>query len=123
MRYASRYTFRLCRSTKTRNASRAPASVRSTAMASLSMVVSTLGLIRFIRQDFGVAVRSNSCDAPQGLPRADRLKRGREGPQGQKAALSYRVLCGSCLRSRREWKYRIITKVLRVAGPIAGYLH
>jgi hypothetical protein len=29
-------------------------------MASLSMVVSTLGLIRFIRQDFGVAVRSNS---------------------------------------------------------------
>jgi hypothetical protein len=34
--------------------------VRSTAMASLSVVVSTLGLIRFIRQDFGVAVRSPS---------------------------------------------------------------
>src|ERR1700730_12348203 len=57
MRYASRYTLRLCRSTKMRNASRSPASVCSTATASLSMMVSTLGLIRFIRQDFGVAVR------------------------------------------------------------------
>src|ERR1700758_1900540 len=40
-------------------------------MASLSKVVSTLGLIRFIRQDFGVAVRFNFWPCPD---RAGRLK-------------------------------------------------
>jgi len=35
-----------------------PCAARATATASLSPIVSTLGLIRFIRQDFGVAVRS-----------------------------------------------------------------
>src|SRR5712672_1154002 len=73
-----------------RNASRSPASVRSTAMASLSMVVSTLGLIRFIRQDFGVAVRSNSVYGGGCIRGTDRLKPGSERPQGQKAPLSYR---------------------------------
>jgi hypothetical protein len=42
--------------------------VRSTATASLSMMVSTLGLIRFIRQDFGVAVRLNLQRVAGSLP-------------------------------------------------------
>src|SRR5712692_11154652 len=85
MRYANRYTLRLCRSTRTRNASRSPASVRSTAMASLSKVVSTLGLIRFIRQDFGVAVRFNFCLTPK-APLEGGLTKARvgkaSGPKG-----------------------------------------
>src|SRR5260370_23743406 len=78
MRYASRYTLRLCRSTRTRNASRSPASVRWTAMASLSTVVSTLSLIRFIRQDFRVAVRSvlGAIASKGGLPTLGRALNG-----------------------------------------------
>src|SRR5712671_3163223 len=67
-----------------RNASRSPASVRSTAMASLSTVVSTLSLIRFIRQDFGVAVRSNSVYGGSCIRGTDRLKHGWERPQGKR---------------------------------------
>src|ERR1700733_14651321 len=48
----------LWRSTRTRKASRSPASVRSMAMASAARTLSTLSFIRILRQVFSLAVRS-----------------------------------------------------------------
>src|ERR1700676_561894 len=96
MRYARRCTLRLCFSTRTRNASRSPASVCATATASLSPIVSTLGLIRFIRQYFRPAVRfAQSLTA---------LKQGH--PAGSQFHLP-----NGMIRTAAP-KYRIITKAL-----------
>src|SRR6266403_1569745 len=77
MRKASRNTLWLCRSTRTRKASRSPASVRSTARASLAAMawaLSMLCCIRFIRQNLAFAVRSRVAPYGSTTWRRQRIK-------------------------------------------------
>src|ERR1700722_15539514 len=110
----------LWRSTRTRKASRSPASVRSMAMASAARTLSTLSFIRILRQVFSLAVRS----APPPLAQfafTNRWKLLASAVGWPILAVFARVglFCGISLsnpptrKSRGGLKYRIITVDLR----------
>src|ERR1700730_6938529 len=100
----------LWRSTRTRKASRSPASVRSIAMASAARTLSTLSFIRILRQVFGLAVRFARHDSR---------------PVFRSLAASYVVapVEGQSLhKSHGGLKYRIITVDLRAEPASANPL-